>query len=139
MPVKINGATSGSLTIKAPDTGSDVEVDLINSLAAKAPLVVEINSQTQSYTLALSDQFKQVEVLNASANTVTVPPDSSVNFPVGTTIVVVQTGAGQTTIAAGSGVTINSTPGLKLRSQWSVAVLTKRLSNTWLASGDLAA
>ena len=75
---------------------------------------------------------------NASANTLTVPPNSSVAFPVGTSLLVVQTGAGQTTIAAGSGVTINSTPGLKLRDRWSAATLVKRATDTWLLIGDTA-
>lgn len=36
MPIKINGATSGSVTITAPDTGSDQTVELVGALAAKA-------------------------------------------------------------------------------------------------------
>ena len=74
-----------------------------------------------------------------SANTLTVPPNSSVAFPTGTTIVVVQTGAGQTTLTAGAGVTINGTPGLKLRTQWSSATITKRGTDSWIAIGDLSA
>jgi hypothetical protein len=80
-----------------------------------------------------------VEVSSASANALTVPPDSSVDFPVGSQIMVLQTGAGQTTITAGSGVTINATPGLKLRDQWSMVTLIKRSSDTWVATGDLSA
>ena len=45
---------------------------------------------------------------NAAANTLTVPPNSSVAFPVGTSIPIRQAGAGQTTIVAGSGVAITS-------------------------------
>jgi len=100
---------------------------------------VTINPQTASYTLVLGDAGKQVEMLVATANTLTVPPNSSVAFPTGTLILIVQTGAGQTTITAGAGVTINSTPGLKLRTQWSSAVLVKRDTNTWFAAGDLSA
>jgi hypothetical protein len=61
-----------------------------------------------------------------------------VAFPIGTTITVLQVGSGQTTIA-GAGVTINGTPGLKLRAQWSSATLIKRATNTWVAIGDLSA
>ena len=65
------------------------------------------NAQVASYTLVLADKDKLVEVSNASANTLTVPLNSSVAFPVGTQITILQTGAGQTTITATGGVTIN--------------------------------
>jgi hypothetical protein len=97
------------------------------------------NAQAASYTAILGDKDKLVEISNASANNLTVPPNSSVAFPVGTQIRILQTGAGQTTVAAGAGVTINSTPGLKLRAQWSSATLIKRATDTWVLIGDLAA
>ena len=98
-----------------------------------------INAQTASYTLTLADASKLVEVSNASANTVTIPLNSSVAFPTGTQISVLQTGAGQTTIAGTAGVTVNATPGLKLRAQWSACTLIKRGTDTWVAVGDLSA
>ena len=113
--------------------------DLDDTFASKSSIALTLNAQTGSYTLVLADQGKSVEMNVASANTLTVPPNSSVAFPTGTTILVVQTGAGQTTLTAGAGVTINSTPGLKLRTQWSAATLVKRNTNTWLAFGDLSA
>jgi hypothetical protein len=113
--------------------------NLVSDLAAKAPLSITINPQVASYTLVLGDAGKQVEISNASANTLTVPLNSSVAFPTGTVIVFVQTGAGQTTITPAAGVTINGTPGLKLRTQWSIATLTKRDTNTWLVAGDVSA
>ena len=85
---------------------------LVTDLAAKFPLLVATNEKTGSYTLALGDAQGVVEMNVASANTLTVPPNSSVAYPVGTSILVVQTGAGQTTIAAGAGVTVNSYIGL---------------------------
>ena len=97
------------------------------------------NEQTASYTLALADTGKMVEMNVASANTLTVPPNSSVAFPVGATLTVLQTAAGQCTLTAGAGVTINGTPGLKLRAEWSSATLVKRATDTWVAIGDLAA
>jgi hypothetical protein len=100
---------------------------------------VTFNAQTASYTLALSDSGKMVEMNVGSANNLTVPPDGSVNFPIGTQINVLQTNTGQTTIVAGSGVTVNATPGLKLRARWSSVLLVKRASNTWVALGDLQA
>jgi hypothetical protein len=97
------------------------------------------NAQAASYTLALEDSGKMIEMGVASGNTLTVPPNSSVAFPVGTTLTVLQTGAGQCTLTAGAGVTLNGTPGLKLRTTWSSATLIKRATDTWVALGDMVA
>lgn len=121
-------------------TDSDTDVLYVyNGSSWHSPMGVERNPQVVSYTLVLSDRSKMVEISNASANTLTVPPNSSVAFPIGTQITVLQTGAGQTTLTQGAGVTINATPGLKLRTQWSSATLIKRATDTWVAIGDLAA
>jgi len=123
--------------------GGDVTLTGVQTLTNKtltAPIItIATNAQAASYTLVLTDQSDLVEISNASANTLTVPLNSSVAFPVGTTITVLQTGAGQTTITPTGGVTINGTPGLKLRAQWSSATLIKRATDTWVAIGDLSA
>ena len=96
------------------------------------------NSLTGSYTLTLSDAGKVLPVNNASANAVNVPPNSSVAFPVGTVITLIQTGAGQTTITPGSGVTIQSENSkLKLKAQYATAGLLKTGTDTWVAFGNL--
>lgn len=92
------------------------------------------NAKSASYTLALSDQSKMIEV--SAAATITIPADATVNFPVGTYIVILQTGSGQVVIA-GEGFTPAATPGLKLRAQWSMATLIKRGTNSWVIVGDL--
>lgn len=99
-----------------------------------------MNVQTgAAYTLALSDAGALVTMNNAAANTLTVPPNSAVAFPVGTRVDIGQDGAGQTTIAAGSGVTIRTPETLKLRKQWAKATLIKRDTNTWDLEGNLEA
>jgi hypothetical protein len=97
------------------------------------------NAQTASYTLVLGDKGKLVEMNVATANNLTVPLNSSVAYPTGTQINILQTGAGQTTVVATGGVTINATPGLKLRAQWSSATLIKRATDTWVLVGDISA
>lgn len=93
-----------------------------------------------TYTLVLTDAGKMVTMSNASANTLTVPPNSDVAFPTNTRIDVLQYGAGQTTIAAGSGVTIYSSGSkLKLTGQYSGATLWKKATDTWVLIGDLSA
>lgn len=97
----------------------------------------DANVQTASYTLALSDVGKIIEINNASAVTVTIPPNSSVAFPIGTIITVVQRGDGIITATPGSGVTVNSWNGW-LRSGGKTAYIffRKISTNTWDFSGQ---
>jgi len=114
----------------------------IQAATATAELAVNLtlNQQTvTSYTLLLSDRNKMVEMNNASANTVTVPLNSAQAFPIGAQVTILQSSTGQTTIASTAGVTVNGTPGLKLRTQWSSATLVKRGTDIWVAIGDLVA
>ena len=104
------------------------------------PSITPIAEKTASYTLSSSDERDTiVEVNSSSATTLTIPTDASLDFPVGTTLDVIQTGTGQVTIAGASGVTVNATPGLKLRAQWSSVTLLKRGANSWLVFGDTSA
>ncbi|MGN8113304.1 hypothetical protein [Labrys sp. 22185] len=107
----------------------------------KAGEQVGINTQTgTAYTLALADKGKIVEMNNAGPNTLTIPANATVAFPVNSRIDLSQFGAGQTTIAADAGVTIRSAGGkLKLTGQYSGATLYKRGSDEWVLVGDLAA
>lgn len=101
---------------------------------------VVANLRSASYTLALSDSGNIVEMNVASANTLTVPPNSSVAFPIGTMIGVDQIGVGKTTIVPGSGVTIRSAGSLMgLKEQYSSVTLRKRAINEWVLVGDTAA
>lgn len=99
------------------------------------------NTQTgTSYTIVLTDAQKFVTMSNASASTWTVPPNSSVAFTIGDQVNVVQLGAGQVTLTAGSGVTINSEGSkLKLKGQYAAATVLKTGTDTWVAIGNLSA
>jgi hypothetical protein len=97
-----------------------------------------INAQTgTTYTLVLADDGKLVELNNASAVTLTVPLNATAAFPIGAQITLLQTGVGQVTVAATSGVTIVSSPGLKLRAQYAGATLLKRATDGWVLLGDI--
>lgn len=95
----------------------------------------DVNPQTgTSYTLVLTDAGKQITMTNASASTLTVPPNSSVAFDVGVVITVIQLGAGAVTLTAGAGVTVNSLATSLAMSQYQVATLVKQATNTWVAN-----
>jgi len=104
------------------------------------PSLTPIIAKTDSYTLSsLTERDSLIEVSKSTATTITIPADASVNYPVGTTLDILQTSTGQVTIAGAGGVTVNATPGLKLRTQWSSATLLKRAADTWVVYGDLTA
>jgi len=108
---------------------------------ALATAMIAINAQTgATYTAVLTDDGKLVTMSNASANTITIPPNSSVAYGIGTQINIAQLGAGATTIVAGSGVTLNSDGAkLKLNAQYAVATCVKTDTNTWFVVGNLKA
>lgn len=107
----------------------------------QASAALGTNAQTgTTYTLVLADaDNKVVELSNTAAITVTVPTNASVAFPIGSQVQLLQTNTGQVTVAAAGGVTLNGTPGLKLRAQWSFATLIKRGTDTWVLVGDVTA
>jgi hypothetical protein len=108
-------------------------------IAEGVPSRTVIIQRTASNTLSGVERDDLIEMGSSSAMTLTIPADSTFNFPVGTSIDVLQTSTGQVTIAGAGGVTVNATPGLKLRTQWSSATLFKRAANTWVVFGDLSA
>lgn len=103
------------------------------------PTAISVNTQTGSYTLVSADAGRYVRMNSTISNTLTVPPESSVPFPVGTVIQVRQVGSGQTTISPGTDVTINSPETLALRKSGSSAALIKVGADTWDLTGDLEA
>jgi hypothetical protein len=131
-------AAWGNIAIKDV---TNLETTINNLPSTYAPLNLIMNTQSSGYTLVLTDAAKQVEMNSGSANSLLIPTDASVAFPVGTTIIVVQLGTGQTTISAVTPgtTTVRYTPGNKLRTQYSTATLVKRAANDWILSGDLIA
>ena len=104
-----------------------------------APLA--INAQTgTTYTFVAADASKLVTASNGSAQTYTVPPNSSVAFDVGTAITVIGIGSGKVTLAQGSGVTINSKDSEKaIDGQHASVTCIKTATDTWQLIGALQA
>ena len=110
-------------------------------LDAVATAMNAINAQTgTTYTTVLADDGKLVTCDNASPIALTIPPASSVAYGIGTQINIMQLGAGQVTITAGAGVTLNSAGSkLKTSAQYAVATCAKIASDTWVVVGNLSA
>jgi hypothetical protein len=148
------GGTSGAVTVSI-DTGVTADLTTAQTLTNKTltsptindpKLNLSINANTSTtYTFVLADNGKLVTSNNASAQTLSIPTNASVAYPVGTQINVAWiTGAGQPTIqAVTSGTTtVLSTGGTstapKLRVVNSVASCIKIATDTWLVTGDVA-
>lgn len=126
----------------AASLGDDANfaASVTTSLGLKVDSLTPIIQKTASYTLSTLDHRDDlIEMNSASALTLTIPLNSSIDYQVGTSFDVLQTGAGQVTIVGAEGVTVNATPGLKLRTQFSSATVFKRAENTWVVYGDLTA
>ena len=108
---------------------------------AVATSMIAINAQTGvTYTTVLTDDGKLVTCDNASPIALTIPPNSSVAYGIGTQINIMQLGAGQVTITAGAGVTLRSAGSkLKTNAQYAVATCCKIASDTWVVVGNLSA
>jgi len=131
-----NPTFSGLVTASASGVAFSDGTQTKEGVPSRTPII----QKTDSYTLSsLTERDSLIEMGKATAQTVTVPLNSTVAYPVGTSVNILQTGAGQVTVAGAGGVTINGTPGLKLRAQWSSATLLKRATDTWVLFGDLSA
>lgn len=97
-----------------------------------------IIEKTASFTPALAEAGRLIEVNSSVSVTCTIPLNSSVAFPVGTEIEIVQMGAGSVIIAHASGVTLLSQDNCDETSgQYAVACLKKLDTDTWLLAGAL--
>lgn len=126
-------------------TPADAKCGFDDLLALLTPNVSHnVRAETgATYTLALGDQNGIVTMSNASANTLTIPLNSSVAFPVGTKVEVWRLGAGVTTISADTSVTLQGNGGsasagsCDIQTRYGGATLTKIAANTWMVGGDI--
>ena len=130
--------TDGQNSLEVADGDVEITDQLTVSGGLVAPL--QINAQTgTTYTFVLADAGKMVTSSNGSAQTLTVPPNSSVAYATGTQIIVQAIGSGTATLAEGSGVTINSKDSNKdIDGQYAAATLIKTATNVWSLIGALA-
>ena len=108
---------------------------------ALATAMIAINAQTgTTYTTVLTDDGKLITCSNAASIALTIPPNSSVAYGIGTQINIAQLGAGTVTITAGAGVTLRSAGSkLKTDAQYAVATCAKIATDTWVVVGNLKA
>lgn len=143
-----------SLPVMSTLVGTEEFVGTVNHVSAKASLAalrafvlaglsVPIPDQTivfptANYTLALTDKNNAVGMNVATANVLTVPPNSSVAFPVGSRIDVYQHGAGATSLAYGAPVVVHNANGLTFGVQYAGGTLLKLGPDEWIAFGGFS-
>jgi hypothetical protein len=142
--LSINTAVTADLTTAQTLTNKTLTSPTINTPSITGgSWNIGINAQTgTTYTTVLADNGKLTTLTNASAIAVTIPPNSSVAYPVGAQINMAQLGAGQVTVSGGSGVTIVSTGATstapKARAQYSTLTAVQTSTDNWLVMGDIS-
>jgi hypothetical protein len=140
------GGSSGAVTLTI-DTAITADLTtaqtLTNKVLTSPQINLGINAQTgTTYTTVLADNGKLVTLSNASTIAVTIPPNSSVAYPVGAQINMAQLGAGQVTVSGGSGVTVVSTGSTaaspNTRVQYSTLTAIQTSADNWLVVGDIS-
>jgi hypothetical protein len=146
--INITGNASGTAaTVTGAAQTNITSVGTLSALAVTGAITagsvvapLAINAQTgTTYTFVIADAGKFVSSSNGSAQTFTVPPNSSVAFVVGTQILIQNIGSANCTLAEGSGVTINSKDDNKeIDGQYAAATLIKTATDAWSLIGALA-
>ena len=142
MKVQTIEIEDGAVTSAKIADGTIVNADINTSAAIDLGKLADatIDEQPASYTLALTDKNKFIKMTSGSPNTLTVPTNASVAFPVGSQIHIIQYGTGKTQILPVAGTPIiYATPGQFLRAQYSSATLLICDTNIWMLMGDLSA
>jgi hypothetical protein len=140
------GGSSGAVTLSI-NTAVTADLTTAQTLTNKtltSPLInLGVNAQVgTTYTTVLADNGKLVTLSNTSPITVTIPPFSSVAYPVGAQLNFVGINTGTTTFAQGAGVTIVSTGATAsapaLRARYSSATAICISQDNWLIAGDIS-
>lgn len=93
--------------------------------------------KTDSYTFIAGDEGRVLEIESALDTIVTVPEDASVNFPVGTQLLVTRVGEGEIEIVGEGGVSLKQASGFyRISNQWDVVALYKRAEDEWVLTGN---
>lgn len=145
--LSVHAATSSSelAGVISDETGTGALVFGTSPSLSDPKIAQSIGSQSgTTYTFVLADQGKYIEFTNSSAVTISIPTDASVAFPVGTSIDIMQEGAGQLTVqAVTSGTTEVLSTGAtaaapKTRTRYSALTIKKVKANGWRVIGDIA-
>jgi hypothetical protein len=118
--------------------------DVLTAATVNGLVSFSTTTQTADYTPVSADQYQMLVLMNkATAVNFTIPTNASVAYPVGTTITVLNIGAGTCTIkAVTSGTTTvlsaGATAAQPTLAQYKSAVCIKTATDTWYVVGAVA-
>ena len=132
------GAITGSELLHLVQSGNSRQTTpqlFIDPLAEPLGKMRDINTQTDNYTLALTDAGQTVEMNSGTAKAVTIPANATIAFPTDSYVNVVRYGAGALTVVGATGVTVNgvSAGTLTIASQYGGLTIYKRGTDEWVA------
>lgn len=145
------GIADGAITTAKIASGAVVADDIGTGAVTTAKLAdksvlstklgpLSVTIQSSAYTFTLGDAETVILFNGGSPATFTIPLNSSVNFPVGTQINVIQYGAQQVTFAGASGVTfVSAGTKFKTKETWAIVTLIQMLTNVWILVGNTGA
>ena len=125
----------------SPQLGGNLDVngnDITGNPAIDGRRAI-ITEATTTRTLALADAGDFIVCTSGSATTVIIPTNTSVAFPTGTEIDFIQKGAGELTIEANAGVTLNGVDrgSTSITAQWGGATIKKIDRDEWIIVGKI--
>lgn len=130
--VQLNDGYASTSTSLAPTANA---LKSVYELSERKALTINLQSGT-TYTLAATDaDSKMVQFTSSSSVTVTIPAST---FTAGQQINLTRYGTGSVTVQGAAGVTVNATPSLVLRAQYSAATLVCIDASTFVLYGDLS-
>lgn len=142
--IKISGLASKGANVASTDllvisefvSGSTYTSKKITGAELKnSSLIFTTNS---TYNFSLTDANTSVFLADGSSVIARIPNNTSVAFPIGTRIEIIQNDAGQVQVVPVSGVTLKSEGAKdKTAAQYSQATLLKGDTNTWYLFGDI--
>jgi hypothetical protein len=122
--------------VSAVADGADATVVQPSDWNDEHVFTVTANAQTgTSYTLLAADNGKIVTLNNAAAITLTIPSGLGAGF----SCLVIQLGAGQVTVVAGGGATLNSYSSfVDLGGQYAMGTIVAPTANNFILGGQIA-
>ena len=128
------GVGFGGAGLSISNTGAITSADLADAFGYKG---IPQNSQTASYTLALSDIGKHISITTGG---VVIPANGTTAFPIGATIVVFNNSGSSQTISITTDtlrLAGTATTGSRTLAQYGLATLVKVSSTVWVATGNI--
>lgn len=132
-----NASLTGTTSAPTPSTGDD-STSIATTEFVQNSLLFPIITKTTNFTVTNNEAMTFIRG-TASVMTITLPSTSTVSLPIGTQFIYQQAGGAAHQFTAGAGVSIQSTPGVKLRTLYSVATAVKISDTEWSVFGDLIA